>query len=61
MKKGILTLSALGIWACSGQIQAKVNVCVFDLLGKAGESFAIELRAEHPYRDALRIDRKSVV
>ena len=41
MKKGILTLSALGIWACSGQIQAKVNVCVFDLLGKAGESYKL--------------------
>lgn len=39
MKKGILILSALGMWACSMQIQAKVNICVFDLLGKAGESY----------------------
>lgn len=41
MKKGILILSALGIAACSMQIQAKVNVCVFDLLGKAGESYKL--------------------
>ncbi|WP_374667910.1 putative solute-binding protein [Acinetobacter sp.] len=39
MKKKILILSALGIGAVSMPIQAKVNVCVFDLLGKAGESF----------------------
>ena len=38
MKKGILTLAALGIWACSGHIQAKVNACAFDVLGKAGGS-----------------------
>ena len=36
MKKGILTLAALEIWACSGHIQAKVNACAFDFLGKAG-------------------------
>lgn len=41
MKKRILSLSALAILACSGQLQAKVNVCVFDLLGKAGESYKL--------------------
>lgn len=39
MQKRILTLSALAILTCSTQLQAKVNVCVFDLLGKAGESY----------------------
>ncbi|MGE8540168.1 putative solute-binding protein [Acinetobacter sp. ANC 3813] len=39
MKKGILILSVLGGFAWAMPAQAKVNVCVFDLLGKAGESF----------------------
>lgn len=39
MKKGILILSVLGGFALAMPAQAKVNVCVFDLLGKAGESF----------------------
>jgi hypothetical protein len=30
----------MGISA-TGQVQAKQNVCVFDLLGKAGETFKI--------------------
>ncbi len=41
MKKEILTLFALGIGVYSMPIQAKVNICVFDLLGKSGESFKL--------------------
>jgi hypothetical protein len=41
MKKGILILSVLGGFAWAMPAQAKVNVCVFDLLGKAGESFKL--------------------
>lgn len=40
MKKGFLILSALGLWALSAHA-APVNVCVFDLLGKLGESFKL--------------------
>jgi len=40
MKKGFLILSALGLWALSAHA-APVNVCVFDLLGKSGESFKL--------------------
>ena len=40
MKKGFLILSALGLWASSAHA-APVNVCVFDLLGKSGESFKL--------------------
>ena len=40
MKKGFLVLSALGLLASTSS-HAKVNVCVFDLLGKSGESFKL--------------------
>ena len=40
MKKGCLILSALGILV-STSTQARVNVCVFDLLGKSGESYKL--------------------
>ena len=40
MKKGFLVLSALGLLASTSSY-AKVNVCVFDLLGKSGESFKL--------------------
>lgn len=41
MKRRILTLSTLAVLSISTQLQAKVNVCVFDLLGKAGESYKL--------------------
>src|SRR5690606_32147371 len=40
MKKGFLVLSALGLLV-STSTQARVNVCVFDLLGKSGESYKL--------------------
>jgi len=40
MKKGCLILSALGLLV-STSTQARVNVCVFDLLGKSGESYKL--------------------
>ncbi|AXY55267.1 RND transporter [Acinetobacter chinensis] len=41
MKKGILLLSALTVLGASSVAEAKENVCVFDLLGKAGESYKL--------------------
>jgi len=40
MKKGYLILSALGLFVSTSS-QASVNVCVFDLLGKSGESYKL--------------------
>jgi len=40
MKKGCLILSVLGLLV-STSTQARVNVCVFDLLGKSGESYKL--------------------
>ena len=38
-RKGIFILSTLALCAFSNMVQAKQQVCVFDLLGKAGESY----------------------
>ena len=38
-RKGIFILSTLALCAFSSMVQAKQQVCVFDLLGKAGESY----------------------
>lgn len=39
MKKIALTIAATSIFGFSATTQAAINVCVFDLLGKSGESF----------------------
>ena len=39
MNQGIVLLTAATMLLCPTLVQAKVNVCVFDLLGKAGESY----------------------
>ncbi|MGE8560990.1 MAG: putative solute-binding protein [Acinetobacter sp.] len=41
MKKGILILSTGLLLSFSSWAQAKQNICVFDLLGKAGESYKL--------------------
>lgn len=38
-RKGIFILSTLALCGFSSMVQAKQQVCVFDLLGKAGESY----------------------
>ena len=38
-RKGFFILSTLALCAFSSMVQAKQQVCVFDLLGKAGESY----------------------
>ena len=38
-RKGIFILSTLALCTFSSMVQAKQQVCVFDLLGKAGESY----------------------
>ena len=39
MKKIALAIAATSIVGLSSTAQAAINVCVFDLLGKSGESF----------------------
>ena len=39
MKNGVLALTVAALATISGTAQAKQDVCVFDLLGKAGESY----------------------
>ncbi|MBC9230730.1 RND transporter [bacterium SPL81] len=41
MKKGLFALVALVGMGMTNQVQAKQKVCVFDLLGKAGETYKI--------------------
>ena len=41
MKKGFLILSALAPLITSNILHAKADVCVFDLLGKSGESYKL--------------------
>jgi len=43
MKKGLFVLAGLAFMGMgvTSQVQAKQNVCVFDLLGKAGETFIL--------------------
>lgn len=41
MKKGFLILSALATLTTSNILHAKADVCVFDLLGKSGESYKL--------------------
>lgn len=41
MQKGFLALSASTILMCCMSAQAKPTVCVFDLLGKSGESYKL--------------------
>ncbi|RLZ06735.1 RND transporter [Acinetobacter sp. 2JN-4] len=41
MKKGFWALSAATLFVMSTQVQAKQKVCVFDLLGRAGESYKL--------------------
>ncbi len=41
MQKGFLALSVTTIFMCSMAVQAKPTVCVFDLLGKSGESYKL--------------------
>ncbi len=38
-RKGFFILSTLALCGFSSMVQAKQQVCVFDLLGKAGESY----------------------
>ena len=39
MKKGFIAFTSLALLGLSSASQAKQDVCVFDLLGKAGESY----------------------
>ncbi|MFW1806188.1 RND transporter, partial [Acinetobacter baumannii] len=39
MKKGCIAFTSLALLGLSSASQAKQDVCVFDLLGKAGESY----------------------
>ena len=41
MKKRTFILSTLTLLSFSSLAQAKQNICVFDLLGKAGESYKL--------------------
>ena len=41
MKKGLFVLSVLASKGSMNQVQAKQTVCVFDLLGKAGDTFKV--------------------
>lgn len=41
MKKGLFVLSVLASMGFMNQVQAKQTVCVFDLLGKAGDTFKV--------------------
>lgn len=41
MKKGLFALSILTLMGFATTVQAKQKVCVFDLLGKAGETFGV--------------------
>jgi len=41
MKKGMWALSAATLLVMSTPVQAKQEICVFDLLGKAGESYKL--------------------
>ncbi|RZF49632.1 RND transporter [Acinetobacter halotolerans] len=41
MKKGFWALSAATLFVMTTQVQAKQKVCVFDLLGRAGESYKL--------------------
>ncbi|PKF31091.1 putative solute-binding protein [Acinetobacter proteolyticus] len=41
MKKGLWALSATALFVMSTPVQAKQQICVFDLLGKAGESYKL--------------------
>lgn len=39
MKKIALAIAATAMMGMSASAQAKIDVCVFDLLGKSGESY----------------------
>jgi len=41
MKKGLWALSAATLFVVATPVQAKQEICVFDLLGKAGESYKL--------------------
>lgn len=41
MKKGLWALSATALFVMAAPAQAKQEICVFDLLGKAGESYKL--------------------
>ncbi|ESK55136.1 putative solute-binding protein [Acinetobacter tjernbergiae] len=41
MKKGLWALSAAALFVITTPVQAKQEICVFDLLGKAGESYKL--------------------
>jgi len=41
MIKGLWALSAATLFAMTTSVQAKQEICVFDLLGKAGESYKL--------------------
>lgn len=41
MKNGVLLLSTLALCGVSSLAQANPQVCVFDLLGRAGESYKL--------------------
>ncbi len=68
MKKGSLFFAALTVFICNFS-HAKVNICVFDLLGKSGESYKLleewalaskQWGAEVqllPYQDEAKVDQ----
>ena len=39
MKNNLFALTTLLLMSATSQIQAKQTVCIFDLMGKAGESY----------------------
>ncbi|MFH7806066.1 putative solute-binding protein [Acinetobacter sp. YH16039] len=69
MKKRTFILSTLTLLSFSGSAQAKQSICVFDLLGKAGESYKLieewDLASKNwgaevnliPYQDEAKIEK----
>ena len=42
MKNNLFALTTLLLMSATSQIQAKQTVCIFDLMGKAGETFKVK-------------------
>ena len=69
MKKGLLALSAATLFVMTTPVQAKQEICVFDLLGRAGESYKLieewKLAAKNwqgdieliPYQDEEKVEQ----
>ena len=42
MENNLFALTTLLLMSATSQIQAKQTVCIFDLMGKAGETFKVK-------------------